>query len=141
MPNNYQDRSNYVRGLLLLIGKDRKITDAERNFLLAVAKTLDFNESFIENALNELLENAYLDHEPPVFTQQQYAEAFLQDAIQLALVDHDVTTEELNWVHTAAVANKVSEEWLQTKLAYYLNDNRSSAQPEIQAKKIMNADR
>lgn len=141
MPDNYLDRSNYVRGLLLLIGKDRKITDAERNFLCTVAKTLDFNESFIENALNELLENAYLDHEPPVFSQKKYAESFLQDAIQLALIDHDLSTEELNWVHSAAAANKVSEEWLQTTLAHYLNDTQPASQPVFQAEKIIDGNR
>lgn len=141
MPDNYLDRSNYVRGLLLLIGKDRKITDAERNFLCTIAKILDFNEGFIENALNELLENAYLDHEPPVFSQKQYAEAFLQDAIQLALIDRDMSTEELNWVHSAAAANKVSEEWLKATVAHYLHDKQPSAQPEFQAEKILNGTR
>ena len=32
MTNNYLERSNYVKGLLLLIGKDKKITDSEKRF-------------------------------------------------------------------------------------------------------------
>ena len=60
MTNNYLDRSNYVKGLLLLIGKDKRITDKERDFLHKIGKTLSFNKQFIENAINELLENKYL---------------------------------------------------------------------------------
>ncbi len=32
MTNNYLDRSNYVKGLLLMIGKDKKITDRGKGF-------------------------------------------------------------------------------------------------------------
>ena len=67
MTNNYLDRSNYVKGLLLMIGKDKKITDEERDFLHNVAETLSFNKKFIERAIDELFENKYLGNEPPVF--------------------------------------------------------------------------
>ena len=129
MPDNYLDRSNYAKGLLLLIGKDKKITDAERKNLHSMAKTLDFNERFIANAIDELLENKYLGNEPPVFSQKHYAEAFLQDAIQLALVDSALSTEEFYWLHSIAVANGLSEEWLKNKLADYLIEKDSHKAP------------
>jgi hypothetical protein len=59
MANNYLDRSNYLKGLLLLIGKDKKITVGERDFLHTAGKTLSFDKRFIENAINELFENKY----------------------------------------------------------------------------------
>ena len=83
MKNDYLDRSSYVKGLLLLIGKDKRITDEERDFLHTVGTALSFNKKFIEQAIDELFENKYLGNEPPVFSQKQYAEAFLRDAMNL----------------------------------------------------------
>jgi len=120
MTNNYLDRSNYVKGLLLLIGKDNKITDSERDFLQKRGATLSFDKKFIESAINELFENKYLGNEPPVFSRKQYAEAFLRDAIQLALVDNDLTTEEFDWLQSIAAANNISQEWLENELGDYL---------------------
>jgi hypothetical protein len=139
MTNNYLDRSNYAKGLLLLIGKDKKITNAERKSLHNMAKTLDFNERFIENAIDELLENKYLGNEPPVFSQKHYAEAFLQDAIQLALVDSDLSTEEFDWLHSIAAANGLSDEWLKNKLADYLTNKDAHKAPALQIEKIFDA--
>jgi DNA replication initiation complex subunit (GINS family) len=70
-----------------MIGKDKKITDEERDFLHNVAETLSFNKKFIERAIDEFFENKYLGNEPPVFSQKHYAEAFLGDAIKLAFVN------------------------------------------------------
>ena len=116
MNNNYLDRSNYVKGLLLLIGKDKKITDKERDFLHNIGKTLDFNDKFIERAIDELFENEYLGNEPPVFSQKQYAEAFLRDAIKLAFVDN-FSSKEFNWLLSIAEANDLSSEWLKHELS------------------------
>ena len=55
MTNNYLERSNYVKGLLLLIGKDKIITDKERDFLHKTGKTLSFNKKFIEKAMMNYL--------------------------------------------------------------------------------------
>jgi bacillopeptidase F (M6 metalloprotease family) len=96
MTNNYLDRSNYLKGLLLMIGKDKIITDKERDFLHKTGKTLSFNKEFIERAIDELFENEYLGNDPPVFSQKQYAEAFLRDAIKLACVDNDLSIEEFD---------------------------------------------
>ena len=92
MTNDYLDRSNYVKGLLLLIGKDKKITDTDRDFLHKIGKTLDFNKKFIERAIDELFENKYLGNKPPVFSQKHYAEAFLRDAIKVGFVDNDLSS-------------------------------------------------
>jgi hypothetical protein len=118
MANNYLDRSNYVKGLLLLIGKDKKITSGERDFLHAAGRTLSFDKRFIENAINELFENKHLGTEPPVFSQKQYAEAFLRDAIQLALVDNDLSGEEIDWLYATAVANDVPGAWLENQIEH-----------------------
>jgi hypothetical protein len=136
MTNNYLDRSNYVKGLLLMIGKDKKITDSERDFLHNVAETLSFDKKFIESAMNELLENKYLGNEPPVFSQKQYAEAFLRDAIKLAFVDNDLSSEEFDWLHLIAASNGLSNEWLKNELEYYLSGKHSHESQELEIKNI-----
>jgi hypothetical protein len=136
MTNNYLDRSNYVKGLLLMIGKDKKITDSERDFLHNVAETLSFDKKFIESAMNELLENKYLGNEPPVFSQKQYAEAFLRDAIKLAFVDNDLASKEFDWLQSIAASNGLSNEWLKNELEYYLSGKHSHESQELEIKNI-----
>jgi len=136
MTNNYLDRSNYVKGLLLMIGKDKKITDEERDFLHNVAETLSFDKKFIESAMNELLENKYLGNEPPVFSQKQYAEAFLRDAIKLAFVDNDLASKEFDWLQSIAVSNGLSNEWLKNELEHYLSVKHSHESQELEIKNI-----
>jgi hypothetical protein len=55
MSNNYLDRSNYVKSLLLMIGKDKKVTDKERGFLHDVAKKLSFNKCSLNGQLMNCL--------------------------------------------------------------------------------------
>jgi hypothetical protein len=132
MTNNYLDRSNYIKGLLLMIGKDQKITDEERDFLHNVAETLSFDKKFIESAMNELLENKYLGNEPPVFSQKQYAEAFLRDAIKLAFIDNDLASKEFDWLQSIAASNSLSNEWLKNELQYYLSGKHSHESQELE---------
>jgi len=136
MTNDYLDRSNYVKGLLLLIGKDKKISDKERVFLHKTGKTLSFNKQFIESAMNELLENKYLGNEPPVFSQKQYAEAFLRDAIKLGFVDNDLSSEEFGWLQSIAVSNGLSSEWLKNELEDYLSGKHAHESQELEIIKI-----
>jgi hypothetical protein len=138
MTNNYLDRSNYVKGLLILIGKDKKITDEERDFLHNVAESLSFDKKFIERAIDELFENKYLGNEPPVFSQKQYAEAFLSDAIKLAFVDNYLSSEEFDWLQSIAVSNGLTNEWFKNELAHYQSGQNSHRSQELQMVKIFN---
>ena len=139
MTNNYLERSNYVKGLLLLIGKDKKITDSERDFLHTIGKTLSFDRKFIENAMNELLENKYLGNEPPVFSQKQYAEAFLRDAIKLVFVDNELSNEEFDWLQSIAVSNGLTDDWLKDELKQYLTGTHARKSQELEINKIFDA--
>ena len=138
MTNNYLDRSNYVKGLLLLIGKDNKITDSERDFLQKIGSALSFDKKFIESAINELFDNEYLGNEPPVFSRKQYAEAFLRDAIQLALIDNDLSSEEFGWLQSITVANDLANEWLENELGDYLSGTYTHESQELEIEKIFN---
>ena len=89
--------------------------------------------------MNEFLENKYLGNEPPVFSQKQYAEAFLRDAIKLAFVDNDLSSKEFDWLQSIAVSNGLSNEWLKNELEHYRSGKQLRESQELEIKKIFNA--
>jgi hypothetical protein len=59
------DGSSYFKGLLLLIRKDRRITESEVRLVKRVGKALGFESRFCGNAIHEILENSYIADTPP----------------------------------------------------------------------------
>ncbi len=110
------DRSNYYRGLLVLAAKDRIIDRRERELMLQWGRILDFEWRFCEAAIDDLLENKYLSHEPVIFSDRKIAECFLRDAIRLALADENLHPQELNWLMDVAQVNGLTQEWLDTEI-------------------------
>jgi len=119
MAFSLSDRGTYYRGLLVLVGRDRIVEPRERELLLEIGKILDFSRSFCEAAIDDLLRNPHLTHDPIVLSDPRIAECFLRDAIRLALVDDDVHDHELIWLKKVARANGLSEEWLSAELAAF----------------------
>jgi hypothetical protein len=106
------ERSNYYRGLLILVRRDRIIDVRERELMLQIGEILDFDKKFCESALNDLLKNPHLKSEPVVFSEVLVAECFLHDAIQMALVDQELHPREIAWLRSVAQANGLPDEWL-----------------------------
>ncbi|MBI9072426.1 MAG: hypothetical protein JEY94_12570 [Melioribacteraceae bacterium] len=109
------DRSNYFKGLLLLIGKDEKITQPENDLIKKLGKVLGFEKYFVEEAINGLFENEYIKKDPPKFSSSIFAEAFLKDGIKLALADNDLASAEYEWLITVAANNNINNQWLETQ--------------------------
>jgi hypothetical protein len=106
------DRSNYYRGLLVLLRRDRIIDDRERELMLQVGKILDFDKRFCEAAIDDLLSNVHLTREPVIFPDPLLSKCFFRDALRLALIDDRLHPTELRWLRTVAYANNQSEQWL-----------------------------
>jgi len=104
------DRSLYLKGLMLLIRKDREIRDEERNVMLCIGKMLGFDNGFCENAIDDILHNKYVVDEPPYFSNVDVASHFLLDALRIAIADGEVHEKEVQWVKAVAVANGIEEE-------------------------------
>lgn len=138
MTNNYLDRSNYLKGLLLLCGKDKKITNAEREFLLRVGKTLSFDQKFTETAIKELLINEHINNDPPLFSQKDYAEAFLRDAITLAFIDEDFNREEFDWILEIAEKNNIANEWLREEITQRICNRYHDDKIPLELEKFFN---
>jgi len=55
-----QDRSQYHRGLLILIRKDKEITDPERHLVQRIGHTLGFNRAFTQTSIDSVLANSHI---------------------------------------------------------------------------------
>lgn len=117
------DKSLYFKGLLLLIGKDKIISDEERNYILKVGKILGFEKKFCENAIDELFENPYIEDEPPVFSKRAIAESFIKDGLKTAIVDRDIDPTELEWLKIVAYENKIDESWFMKNMQEIVQDH------------------
>lgn len=106
------DASQYFRGLLLLIRKDGKISDAEASLMMHVGKRLGFEREFCEQAIRDILENKHIVDEPPVFSSPEIARCFVQDGIRLALSDQVVHPFEERWLYSVTAANGLSASWM-----------------------------
>ena len=126
-----QDRSNYLRGLLILIGKDRKIAKEEREIFIKLSSELGFSKEFCEEAINELLENEYIIEEPPKFSNENIAKIFIKDGIRIAFVDKEFHLYELNWLRSVAHANFIDNEWALEEFEKFRTDYSANGEFEI----------
>lgn len=109
------DGSNYFKGLLLLIRKDRKITEDEHKLITRVGKNLGFEKNFIENAIHEILDNRYISPVPPEFSTREIAEKFLKDGLAIAFSDMELHPDEEKWLLSVADHNSIEESWVLTE--------------------------
>lgn len=113
------NRSNYYKGLLVLVRRDRIIDAREKSLLLQVGKVLDFDKRFCEATIDDLLSNAHITREPVIFSDERIRECFFRDALRLALVDGFLHPIELRWLRSVAHANNRSDQWLDDIIREY----------------------
>ncbi len=126
-----QDKSNYFKGLLILIGKDKHISKIERKNINELAGILGFDREFCDDAISELLENEYIIEEPPVFSNPDIARAFIIDGIKIAFSDNELHIFELNWLKSVADKNSIETQWCIEKYEEYKKDQRINAGFEV----------
>lgn len=114
------DRSNYLKALLILIAKDRKISYQEKSIVTKIGTLLGFDLIFVEDAISEILDNEYISQDPPVFSDRRIAETFLKDGLKVAYSDNDLDSNELKWLKQIAEKNNVSEIWLNNNVDSYI---------------------
>ena len=107
-----RDASEYFRGLLLLIAKDRSISDAEAILMRRIGKALGLEKDFCNNAIQEILENPFIGLEPPHFKTPELAARFIKDGLTLALADDEPHDSEDAWLKSVALRNGLDEDWL-----------------------------
>lgn len=101
------DASNYFKGLLLLMRKDRQVTEPEIAMMKRVGKTLDFESEFCEHAIRDILSNRYIEDSPPVFSSGDLAVRFLRDGLAFAFSDNQCDPAEEEWLKAIAERNGI----------------------------------
>jgi hypothetical protein len=101
------DASNYFKGLLLLMRKDRKISQSEADLVKRIGKTLGFEKEFCDNAIRDILANRYIEDAPPDFTTKELAVKFIKDGFSLAFSDNVCDPSELQWLLATAQRNGI----------------------------------
>ena len=125
---NPYDRSNYFKGLLILVGKDKNITPNESLLIKKIGNILGFSHDFINQAINNFFENNYIIEEPPVFSNYHFAELFIKDGIKIAFVNKVLNLDQVEWLSATALKNNLSKQWFYIELenlleSYNSNDN------------------
>lgn len=113
---------------MLLIRKDRKITDTENLLLMRIGKSLGFDREFCENTIKDILNNKYVEDSPPVFSNKELAEKFIKDGLAVVFSDNNIHPEEENWLLAVAEKNGIS------KVTYFEYKNKYSGIDTMLAK-------
>lgn len=111
-----QDKSSYLKGLLIIAKRDKKLSGSEEEILINIAKKLGFSTDFYEYTIQNLLTNEYLSEEPVQFSEKKIARSFVIDGLRLANSDNHLHDDEVNWLKQTALHNNLDSEWFDEKL-------------------------
>ena len=111
-----QDRSNYLKGLLIIARRDNVLTESEGKIIRSIANKLGFSSDFYEETLKNLLANEYLTEEPIKFSDEEISQSFILDGLRLAHSDNKLDEEELQWLRLTAEENNIDMRWFDKKV-------------------------
>ena len=137
MTINPLDTSNYFKGLLILAGREKHITENERTSLKKIGSILGFNHAFIEAAISDFISNEFIKAEIPQFSSPEIAESFLKDGIKLAFTNNILNVHQIDWLMEFAVENKLSKQWFFIELENYLDKYNSGREVDFELQKYM----
>ena len=137
MTINPLDTSNYFRGLLILAGREKQITQNERSSLKKIGDLLGFNHTFIDTAINDFVNNKYVKAEIPQFSSTDIAELFLKDGIKLAFANDILKIQQIDWLMSFAIVNKLSKQWFFIELENYLDNHYSNQEVAFELQKYV----
>lgn len=110
-----QDKSSYLKGLLIIAKKDSVLAESEEIIIRQLAKRLGFSESFYEETLQSLLANEYLSEDPLKFSDEKLSHSFIIDGLMLAYSDNVLDEREIDWLRQTAKLNNINIQWFEDK--------------------------
>ena len=119
-----KDRSNYLKGLLIVAKKDNELHEHEKIIIREIAKRLGFSQTFYEYTIQNLLSNEYINEEPIIFSDRMIAKSFIIDGLRLAKCDNKLDENEINWLKDTSIANGMDPKWFDQKLKETTNSPR-----------------
>lgn len=133
------DASNYFKGLLLLIRKDRKVSQPETELMKRVGKSLGFEKEFCDDAIRDILANQYIEDTPPDFSTKELAVKFLKDGLSLAYSDNEYHPAEDQWLRSTAERNGVEPELFSREQESAANRKTFPVHLEVDDLTVMNS--
>mgnify|MGYP001588017921 CR=1 FL=1 len=112
-----REKSEYFRGLLVVMAADGDVHDLEKETIRRVIEPFGFSKEYIEESMADILQNIHVSHAAPVFRSRQHALSFLCDALTIAFADGEMHMAEQSWLVSAAEANGIASEWLAAQMA------------------------
>lgn len=119
------DKSNYLKGLLIVAKKDNQLAEQEKKIIRHCAAKLGFARDFYENTLKDLLENKYISEEPIIFSDKKISESFVTEGLNLAYSDNSINGVEIDWLRSVAIINNLGEKWFEEKIKNLKNSPAS----------------
>ncbi len=110
------DRSNYLKGLLVVAKKDNQLSEPEKKIIKGIAKRLGFATDFYEDTIRGLLANKYISENPIKFSDTKVAESFVTDGLNLAFADDLPAEKEIDWLRSTASLNNLNDDWFNIKI-------------------------
>ncbi|MBK6680632.1 MAG: TerB family tellurite resistance protein [Ignavibacteriales bacterium] len=127
------DKSNYLKGLLIVARLDDRLIDRERDQIRNVATRLGFSKDFYEETLKNLMINENISDNPLMFSSPAIAEIFLNEALNLAYADNELSKVELDWLRKTAEINGIPNQ----KFTEFLASFQSFLQTDISRQKTI----
>jgi len=135
MKFNLIDKSNYFRGLLILIRKNETLTESTSRKVKRIATVLEFNQDFVDSSVKNLLVNKNIVEEPPKFSDYRLAESFIKDGIRLAFSDGNINLLQIQWLANTAQKNNLSKQWFFMELEDFIDRYELNSEMIFEIKK------
>lgn len=112
-----RERSEFFRGLLLIMAADGELHAAEQELLRQAIAPFDFSPEFVTESIQAILRNKHISQVPPRFETQAHARLFLRAALGIAFADGVLDESEEKWLRATADLNDIPAEWLEEQIA------------------------
>ncbi|MBN8545958.1 MAG: hypothetical protein J0L60_07470 [Ignavibacteria bacterium] len=127
------DKSNYLKGLLIVARIDNSLIDQEKDIIRNVATKLGFSKDFYEEVIKNLMINENISDNPLMFSSAAITEVFIDEALNLAFSDNDLSGPEVDWLKKTAEMNGISNHRFSEILTNFTNLKQKEISSKVSA--------
>ncbi|MCK9425504.1 MAG: hypothetical protein M0Q21_05635 [Ignavibacteriaceae bacterium] len=105
------DKSNYLRGLLIVAKMNNKIDEGEKDIISSASNRFGFSQDFLTETMQNILANDFVSNTPIQFSKPAVAQEFIGECLKLIISKDDPSPRELLWLNEVAKINTLDDEW------------------------------
>jgi len=106
-----RDKSNYLKGLLIVAKMNNKIDDGEKDIITNASTRFGFSQDFINETMQNILANDFVSAAPIQFSEPEVAQEFIGECLHLVISKDDPAPREILWLNEVAKINQLDDEW------------------------------